>query len=156
MDAARAFVKKPGTGPGFSSRRCLAEGSAAGEKFHSRGAQRRLHQPADHEGRHAKQDRFLKADEARRREHDALLNSLQLFTITAKQAQEEKLLAKGSVIEWTHGMDAKQLISNAGKILVFSQQTLANERDYIKDWAIAADFDSQLKDMLAQQPQAAE
>ena len=52
-------------------------------------------------------------------------------------------------------MDAKSLIERPEAVVVFSESTLKN-RDYIKDWAIAADFDLQLREMLDAQKNSPE
>lgn len=105
-----------------------------------------------HGGGRDMQTQFVKADEDRRRVHNALLESLKIFTTTVRNAEKEGLLPAGSVVEWTHGMQAQVLIENPDMIVVFAEKIISNEdRDYMKDWAIAADFDLQLKEMLVAQ-----
>ena len=100
-------------------------------------------------------EQFVKADESRRRAHENLLKSLNIFTTAAKQAEEAGLLAAGNTVEWMPDMDAKSLIERPEAVVVFSESTLKN-RDYIKDWAIAADFDLQLREMLDAQKNSPE
>lgn len=102
-----------------------------------------------HGGSRDMQEQFVKADGERQRAHDSLLQSLRVFTTNVLKAEHEGMLPKGTVAQWVQGSEAKKLSENAQTIVVFSEQTLANERDFIKDWAIAADFDTQLQDIAA-------
>jgi len=89
------------------------------------------------------QSQLEKIDHERRRTHNALLDSLKTLTILAQEAQAMQALKAYSLILWANGMDASRFKESESAILVFDPQTLA-DRNYIRDWALAADFDERL------------
>ncbi len=101
------------------------------------------------------QEQFEKIDADRRRAHESLLLALSIMTSTVLKAAEEDLLEGHTIVEWTPGMPAGPLVKNPSAIVVFSpaffgsrDQTQAKRnRDYLRDWAIAADFDEQFREI---------
>ena len=98
-------------------------------------------------------EQFEKVDAARRRAHESLLLSLGIMTATVLKAAEEDLLEGHMIIEWVQGMSAHALMKNPAAIVVFSPSIFRTgdaiqarkNRSYIRDWAIAADFDEQFR-----------
>ncbi|MEK7612632.1 MAG: hypothetical protein AAB449_00585 [Patescibacteria group bacterium] len=96
------------------------------------------------------QEQFVKTDEARVRAHNNLIKSLQIMTSTIQSAATMNLLPEHKILKWVAGMNAHDLNKNPNTVVVFSDKVM-QDRDFIKDWAIAADFDLQLQEMLATQ-----
>ncbi len=89
---------------------------------------------------------FENADHARRRAHNALIDSLAVYQTAIKNCQLEELgkdrFKHFNFEEWTIGTDARKI--GPEKTVVFSSTTLRN-RDFIRDWAIVSDFIEQLR-----------
>ena len=88
---------------------------------------------------------FVETDRARRQAHNSLIESLRVYTATAAKANEMGLFAENDTdypfAKWTIGTDARNIPAN--KMAIFSESVLQN-RDFIRDWAIVADFMEQL------------
>ncbi len=88
-------------------------------------------------------EQFVKADHARRRAHDSLIESFKVHG-----AQVRALLNEGfgdeslPFVQWNSSDDARKF--GVGKCVYFSEEVLRN-RDFIRDWAIVADFAEQLE-----------
>jgi hypothetical protein len=92
---------------------------------------------------------FARVDQERRNAHEGLLDSLRTMRQAVLAAAGTELIPKQNVIEWTMGMNAGELLShNPHAVIVFSDRVL-QDRNYIRDWAIAADFEERLKEMTA-------
>ena len=85
---------------------------------------------------------FEQADHARRRAHDNLIKSVEIYSSTMHTVAFEDLIPNTLVAEWSLGEDARSI--SPDKAIVFSAVVLRN-RDFIRDWAIAFDFAEQLK-----------
>jgi len=104
-----------------------------------------------HGGTRDMTERIVKIDHERRHAHESLLQTLGVMTTTILKAAEEDLLEGHTIIEWTPGMPAGAMMKNPSAIVIFSPKTLMN-RDYVRDWAMAADFDEQLRDVATFTP----
>lgn len=85
---------------------------------------------------------FVAADKARRRAHDALIATLKMYTRTLQEAVSIGLIAQKEFAEWSFGEDARTIAPE--KAAIFSLSTLDN-REFIREWAVVADFQVQLK-----------
>lgn len=93
---------------------------------------------------------FVKADHDRRRKHENLLKSLADLLKALETAEDFGLCDRSDYHEWNPG-DTDPI--PAVKIPVFSMAAIEN-RNLIRDWALAADFAEQygkLQEMLSQQ-----
>jgi len=86
---------------------------------------------------------FEQSDHERRRAHNHLLDTLQSTTQAVRDAVELKLIPLEKVLEWNPGVES---IPQENAIVVFSPKIL-EDRNYIRDWAIAADFDERLREL---------
>lgn len=94
-------------------------------------------------------------DHDRRRVHNNLIDSLRILTEAVKEAQSIDLIAKKSVHEWVPSLNASELAKTEGSIVVFSPKILT-DRDYVRDWAMAADFNKQFSDLQEVEQKAKE
>lgn len=88
---------------------------------------------------------YVEADHARRRAHDNLIESLSVYAGQVSLAIEQgypMTFGTFPFVQWTIGSDARDIASN--KTVIFSGDVLRH-RDFIRDWAIVADFVEQLK-----------
>ena len=88
---------------------------------------------------------YVEADQNRRRAHDALLDTLSVYGTLVHKAMEDgysRDFESFPFVFWGHETDARTI--GAKKAVIFSPETLRN-RDFVRDWAIAADFVEQLK-----------
>lgn len=87
---------------------------------------------------------FVDADQARRRAHNNLLDSLSVYAQQIKLTKREGYdsFEKFPFEFWEIGENANEF--GADKTPVFSEQVIKN-RDFVRDWAIAADFAEQLE-----------
>lgn len=85
---------------------------------------------------------FVEADHARRRAHDGLIDSLKVYAAQVAQLKTEGFdtLKSYSFTHWNMGDDARRTSEST---LVFSPDVVRN-REFIRDWALAADFSEQL------------
>ena len=90
---------------------------------------------------------FLAADHARRRAHESLIESLNVYaTIVQKMIGEGYPDTSGNFKyeRWKIGEDARLL--DTRKSVIFDSSVMRN-REFIKDWAIVADFVEQLESL---------
>lgn len=83
---------------------------------------------------------FSEADKSRRRIHNQLLDSLSIYLQTIITVNKADLFSEGGTspfVVWERGMNARDIPED--KIVLFSSNVLS-DRDFIRDWAIAADF----------------
>ncbi len=92
---------------------------------------------------------FQRIDIERKRAHDILLNSLRDLVVKAQEVREEGLLSSSEIGLWDRTKSAKD-IEKDGKIVLFHPRVI-DDRDYIRDWAIAADMDMQMRAFAARQ-----
>ncbi len=87
---------------------------------------------------------FEQADHARRRAHNDLLGSLTTYAkLVGEMVEEGDNQLKTFPFEiWRHGQDARTIAPD--KTVVFSAKVMEN-RDFVRDWAIVADFHNQLR-----------
>jgi len=86
---------------------------------------------------------FEQTDHQRRRAHDALLESLQIYSNSVREAKNTGLLNEVPVVVWESEDSLKGDLPEE-KVVIFSDAVLAN-RDYIKDWALVAEMSERLK-----------
>jgi hypothetical protein len=89
---------------------------------------------------------FVDADHARRRAHNNLLDALTIYAQQVQTLAEEGFDTDPSFsfVRWTPDMDASAV--PADKTVVFDASVMKN-RNFIRDWAIVADFAEQLKQL---------
>lgn len=87
---------------------------------------------------------FEEADRARRRAHNSLLESLTVYAAQARFAKENGYdeLAAFPFAEWEPSMNANEI--DEQKAVIFGPDVMRN-RDFVRDWAIVADFAEQLE-----------
>ncbi len=90
-------------------------------------------------------DKFITADSERRRVHDALLSSIASFSKLLSDAQE--ITHYSPPIAWDLSSNLEEGTANA-KPVVFSLQAIQN-RDLIRDWAVATDCVEELQKSIA-------
>ncbi|OGG52022.1 hypothetical protein A2704_00555 [Candidatus Kaiserbacteria bacterium RIFCSPHIGHO2_01_FULL_54_36b] len=90
-------------------------------------------------------EQFVEADHARRRAHETLIEALRVYTAQVKLALENGYADSYKHFNfefWRPGTDARD--ASTKNSLVFAPEVLGN-RDFIRDWAIVADFVNQLQ-----------
>lgn len=90
---------------------------------------------------------FQDADHSRRRAHNELITSLQLYAQLVTKAEEagyHDSKTEFPYVFWDIAEDARNISPN--KTVLFNAQVMQN-RDFIKEWAIAADFAEQLESL---------
>lgn len=82
---------------------------------------------------------FVDADEARRRAHNALIDSLRVYQEAVNRCKEEGFdnLPSFRFFAWEKGFDAQQAPQEGS--LYFAPSVLA-DRNFLRDWAIASEF----------------
>lgn len=85
-------------------------------------------------------ERLVKIDHERRRKHENLLRALTEFVTLLEQAKDYGLCEDNDYHLWLPGSTDEL----PEKLVTFSPLAIAN-RDFIKDWALAADFAEQEK-----------
>lgn len=89
---------------------------------------------------------FVDADHARRRAHNALIEALSIYTEKIRSLAEEgfnqETMSTFRFKTWDGRTDARTFGSDA--VVFFSPEVLRN-RDFLRDWAIVADFKEQLE-----------
>lgn len=92
-------------------------------------------------GVRADMEQFSDADHARRRSHNALIDTLRVYLKVAQEAEAASVFPKESsgpvFVPWDIGVDAR--VIPRGHILVFSEKTLEH-REFVRDWAVASFF----------------
>lgn len=89
-------------------------------------------------------DKLKDIDIRRRKAHDALMQTLSIYTQLVLELKNEDYLEDVNVIQWNFGMDISDVRVSDTTVVVFSEKILAN-RDLIKDWAITAHLYQSLK-----------
>ncbi len=101
-----------------------------------------------HGGAREDKENFANADHARRRLHNALLESLHVYLETAQEAERMGVFSgahPGPIFTlWDIGIDARSISHE--QLLLFSERTL-ERREFVRDWAIAAFFAMRLGEL---------
>lgn len=97
-------------------------------------------------------ENFVRADQARRRLHNSLIESLRVYLKTAQEAERMGLFddvrKEGSIFAlWDIGTDARSIASD--RTLLFSEKAL-ERREFVRDWAVAVFFSERLKGIAAE------
>jgi hypothetical protein len=91
---------------------------------------------------------FRRADEERRRIHDALLDALKTYNSLLQKATEFAEFKQPAA--WSQGMHLPENTA-WNYAVIFSPNALA-DRDLIRDWAIVADRESEIKKLTGYPP----
>lgn len=93
---------------------------------------------------------FEEADHARRRAHNDLIASLKTYVDVIENLWEEstgdELFKNFKFVSWKIGEDARESDPVGDRNIVIDKSALKN-REFIRDWAIVADFHEQLKEL---------
>lgn len=85
---------------------------------------------------------FEQIDARRRKAHNTLLESLREMTRALAQAKDEDLI-RTPFIQWEVGMPISPEVQE-NRYVTFAE-SVTNNREYIRDWAIVADLDARLR-----------
>ena len=77
------------------------------------------------------------ADRRRRGAHDALLETLAIYSRILNELHSEDLLEGFTIIAWKQGMELSDAPDDRRTLVSFSE-TVLRDRDLVKDWAVTA------------------
>jgi len=89
-------------------------------------------------------DKLVEIDTRRRKAHNALIETLSIYTRLINDLKNNDYLTDVNVLQWDFTHDSTDFKVNDNNIAVFSEKILSN-RDLIKDWSITAHLYQSLK-----------
>ncbi len=81
-------------------------------------------------------DKMEDIDLRRRKNHNALIESLTVYSDTVKGLVDYGFFEDFTLVEWDYGTDIEEVDENESKVVVFSDKLLS-DRDLVRDWALS-------------------